>query len=92
MKRQNPNHGKKIYRYTNAHSEETIKILQGAGALTNSLKIVCERVYDACDICARSGRPTQRRKISAYHVNKVLTRMYKQNSSQSILKETNSKS
>lgn len=62
---------KKIHRFTHATADEMIDILKDAGRLTPDVKLNCERVYASCGICAKTGRPFIRRKVSLTHVNEA---------------------
>lgn len=62
---------KKLHRFSHASSSDMACLLESAGYKDNNLKDICERVYNSCDICASSGRPSHMRKISVSHVNEA---------------------
>lgn len=70
-KRPDINLAKKLHKFTHAHYQDMKAILRDAGQLKPSLEEACERVYNACPICASSGRPSDRRKVSITHVNRA---------------------
>lgn len=62
---------KKIHRYTHATSDEMKDLYKGAGILTTKLSEAFDKVYKACEICCRNGRPLNSKKLSLTHVNKA---------------------
>ncbi|PXF40233.1 hypothetical protein BWQ96_10056 [Gracilariopsis chorda] len=62
---------KKIHRFTHATSTEMKALLEDADKLNDNLSHMCDTIYEACDICASSGRPAPRKKISISHVNEA---------------------
>ena len=60
---------KRIHRFTHAPAKEIKSILNDAGVLNEELSDYCEEVHNSCDICASSGRPAHRKKVSITHVN-----------------------
>lgn len=60
---------KRLHRFTHASDEEMRRILTDANKMTPGLGDACTKVRQACDICASTGTPVPRRKISITHVN-----------------------
>lgn len=63
---------KRLHRFTHAPEQEMVRILSDANRLTPNVKKACAKVYQACDICASSGTPIPKKKISISHVNAAL--------------------
>lgn len=62
---------KKIHRFTHATAKEMKSILTDAGIQDKHIHDICDRVYDSCDICASSGTPSHKKKISLNNVNRA---------------------
>lgn len=60
---------KKLHRFTHAPIEEMTRLLTDAGKFTHSLASEYAKVHRSCDICASTGTPTPKRKISISHIN-----------------------
>lgn len=60
---------KRIHRFGHASAMDMMKLMQPTGYDKASIKEACEKVCASCDICATSGRPADRRKISTTHIN-----------------------
>lgn len=52
-----------------ALTEEMKKLFADAGISIEKINESCDKVYEACDICASTGRPRHSKKISLTHVN-----------------------
>ncbi len=68
-KKADKNSLKRIHRFTHASAKEMKTILKDAGMLNPELEEYCEKIHDACDICASTGRPAHRKRISITHIN-----------------------
>lgn len=62
---------KKIHRFTHASADEMKSILKDADKLSPELSDACDMICNACDICASTGRPAHRKKVSISHVNEA---------------------
>lgn len=62
---------KKIHRFTHASAKEMFNLLKDAKMTTALTQNYCKKISSACDICAQSGRPHPRKKISITHVNEA---------------------
>lgn len=60
---------KRIHRYTHSTKEEMKRLCLDAKIDDGKLEEIIGRVVDACEICAKNGRPKSSRKISLTHVN-----------------------
>lgn len=60
---------KRIHRYTHASESEMQKLCSDASIMIKSMKDAVRAVCDACEICAKNGRPKPARKVSLTHVN-----------------------
>lgn len=69
-KRQPLNIAKKIHTFTHGTSKEMISLLRDAGLEVPEYKRACQKVFESCGICASSGRPADKAKVSLTHVNK----------------------
>lgn len=67
--RQDLNLVRRLHRYTHWNSHEMKQFLQDAGQLTAERSRICQKIQDECDVCASSGRPAIRNKISMTHIN-----------------------
>lgn len=47
------------------------RLLSDARLTRHDTKFLCQKVFDACDICAQSGVPLPKKKISVTHVNEA---------------------
>lgn len=72
MHKLNRNAVKKLHRVTHATYDEMIQLLSDANVLTDKLSRLFEQVYNSCNICASTGRPNDKKKISVAHVNEAL--------------------
>lgn len=59
---------KSIHRFTHASVEEMRKNKSEAGIFTDGIGEECEKVHNSWEICASTGPPIPRRKISISHV------------------------
>ena len=62
---------KRIHRYTHATQEEMKTLCEEAGMLDEELIAAIERVCEACEVCAKNGRPIPSKKVSLSHVNQA---------------------
>lgn len=62
---------KKIHGFTHATDSEMKSILEHAGLLSQEMSRACDVIHSACDICASTGRPATRKKVSLSHVNEA---------------------
>lgn len=62
---------KNSHRFTHASAREMFNLLKDAKMTTASTQHYCQKVSSACDICAQSGRPYPKKKISITHVNEA---------------------
>jgi len=62
---------KRLHRYTHATADEMKNLYDNAGILSRELSAAFDRVYQACDICASSGRPHHSKKLSIAHIDKA---------------------
>lgn len=62
---------KKIHRYTHASKAEMLTLCKQPGILDKNLTEAIEKVTDACEACAKNGRPIPRHKVSLTHVNQA---------------------
>lgn len=69
VKRKELNLAKRIHRFGHSSVSDMMDIMTDANLDTEKLRHACQKVYDACDICAASGRPKIKKKISLSHVN-----------------------
>lgn len=60
---------KRIHRYTHATKEEMKTLCQDANILNDQLNDTIEKVFDACEVCTKNGRPKSSKKVSMTHVN-----------------------
>lgn len=60
---------KRIHRFGHANAREMERIMRPMKFDENMVRKVCDRVQSACPICASTGRPTDRKKISTTHLN-----------------------
>lgn len=60
---------KKLHRFMHTPPEERIKFLRDSGKSSPSMENACRKVSAACNICASSRRPHNKKKISLIHVN-----------------------
>lgn len=60
---------KRIHRYTHASKDETKSLCRDANILNEELEQAIDKVHDACEICAKNGRPKSSKKVSLSHVN-----------------------
>ena len=69
--RQEINTVKQVHQFTHASSNETRRLLDDANMTTAGVVKACEKVAQACEICASSGRPIDMKKVSLSHVNEA---------------------
>lgn len=62
----------KMHRYTHATAEEMQNIFDDARIINKDVDAACRKEFEACDICASSGEPQKKKKISISHVNEAL--------------------
>lgn len=62
---------KPIHRFGYANATYMERIMKNMRLQPDELKIICEIVCIACAICATSGMPIYRDKISTTHINSV---------------------
>lgn len=60
---------KRIHRYTHATPEEMRVLCKDANMLDDALDEAIDKVFAACEVCAKNGRPKPSRKVSLTHVN-----------------------
>lgn len=68
---------RKMHRLTHATSDEMKMIFVDASRSSPKIRQACEKVFQACYICASSGRPRQSKKISISHVNEAFNEEFK---------------
>ena len=62
---------KRVHRYTHATPDEMRHLFQDANMLDNELEDAIEQVCNACEVCAKNGRPLPSKKVSLTHVNQA---------------------
>lgn len=62
---------KRVEIFGHVASAEMEEIMAGTGMDPKRIADACRQVYDACDLCAMTGRPIPNRKISTRHVNEA---------------------
>lgn len=62
---------KRIHHLTHANPEQIKNVCDQAGILNPALDQAIQKVSEACDICASTGRPATSNKISLTHVNEA---------------------
>lgn len=62
---------KRVHRYTHATPEEMRILCKDANMLDEALEQAIDKVFAACEICAKNGRPKSSRKVSLTHVNEA---------------------
>lgn len=62
---------KRVHRYTHATADEMKLLCTEANMLNSNLEAAIEQVCNACDVCAKNGRPAPTKKISITHVNQA---------------------
>ena len=62
---------KRVHRYTHATAEEMKLLCKEADMLDKKLEEAIEQVCNACDVCAKNGRPVSSKKVSLTHVNQA---------------------
>ena len=62
---------KRVHRYTHASAEEMKLLCKEANMLDEPLETAIDRVYEACEVCVKNGRPAPSRKVSLTHVNQA---------------------
>lgn len=60
---------KRIHRFGHASSKDMAKMMKHTGYDMKRITEACDKVFSSCAICASSGRPADRRKISTTHLN-----------------------
>lgn len=60
---------KKVHLFSHSSAQDMKGLFKDARSLTDGIERACDKVYDACDICASSGRPQTAKKISFTHAN-----------------------
>lgn len=65
------NIAKRLHRSGHATVDGMKTIMSRTGLEKSKIGQVCEKVYDASPICAGTGRPAMRRKISTLHINEA---------------------
>lgn len=60
---------KRIHRFGHASASDMIELMKPTGYDVDKIREACNRVYSACAICAASGRPADRKKVSTTHIN-----------------------
>lgn len=60
---------KRIHRFGHANEGEMRKIMEPMKYDDEEVKRVCKKVQTACAICAMTGRPVDRKKISTTHIH-----------------------
>lgn len=64
---------KKVHRFTHASAQEMKSIFTDSVMLTPNISKACDKVHDSCDICASSGRPKIKKRVSLSHINEQFT-------------------
>lgn len=62
---------KKLHRFTHASASEMNQLLEDANVSDHATMELCRKVFKACDVCAQTGRPSAKKKISISHVNEA---------------------
>ena len=70
-KRQPLAFSKRVHRYTHATADEMKLLCKEADMLDKQLEAAIEQVCNACDVCAKNGRPVPTKKVSLTHVNQA---------------------
>lgn len=60
---------KRVHRFGHASASDMIELMKPSGYDVAKIREACNKVYSACAICAASGRPADKRKVSTTHVN-----------------------
>lgn len=60
---------KRVHRYTHATPDEIRRLCKDANMMTDELEQAIVKVFTACEICTKNGRPKPSRKVSLTHVN-----------------------
>ena len=69
--RQELNMVKKVRRFTHASPKEMKRLFEDAKLITGGIIQACDKVTQACDIFASTGRPTDMKKVSLLHANEA---------------------
>ena len=62
---------KRVHRYAHATPEEMKTLCMEAGMLDDELTAAIERVFQACEVCAKNRRPPPSKKVSLSHVSQA---------------------
>lgn len=65
------NMAKRVHRFGHATTAEMLDLLAGAKLDPSKLAAACDKAYKACPVCAATGRPANKRKISTTHVHEA---------------------
>lgn len=68
VKRKELSFAKKIHRFTHTNPTEMKCLIDDSRHGSLAMNAACKRVLEACSICASSGRPANKKKISLSHV------------------------
>lgn len=60
---------KQVHKFGHAGVSDMIKMMKPSGYDGQRIKEACIKVHQACAICAASGRPANRKKLSTTHIN-----------------------
>lgn len=69
--RQELNMVKRVHRFSHATSKEMQSLFKDANLDSQVIANACKKVHEACDICASTGRPKDKKKVSLTHVNEA---------------------
>ena len=69
--RQELNMVKRVHRFSHATSREMQEMFRDAKMNSRKISTACDTVHKACDICASTGRPKDKKKVSLTHVNEA---------------------
>ena len=71
MARRELNFVKRVHRFSHGTATEMKELFEDASLLSGGIGKACDRVHRACDICASTGRPKDKKKVSLTHVNEA---------------------
>lgn len=72
--RRDLNVAKQVHRFGHAIADEMKKIMSRTVLDRAKISEACESLYDVCPICAATGRPAMRKKVSTSHINEAFNK------------------
>lgn len=68
-KRREMSMAKRVHRFSHASVNDMVRLMAPTGFDKAKIFEACSKVFSACAICAASGRPADKRKVSTTHLN-----------------------